>query len=157
VPASALGPAERINHTRLHSALGDRSPILDELGYLALPDGTAELVFQVLCERHERSSLIVTTNLPFGEWTRGVHIRAPARRDAPPATDVDRRQRVGSCRSTWWSDDLDRGADGHQLRQSADLVVGHTDAAVGGTAGDELRLVGAVDADDSAPRPVSEP
>lgn len=44
--------------------------ILDELGYLALPDGAAELVFQVLSERHERSSLIVTTNLPFGEWTR---------------------------------------------------------------------------------------
>ncbi len=44
--------------------------LLDELGYLALPDGAAELVFQVLSERHERGSLIVTTNLPFGEWTR---------------------------------------------------------------------------------------
>jgi DNA replication protein DnaC len=44
--------------------------ILDELGYLALPNGAAELVFQVLSERHERGSLIVTTNLPFGEWTK---------------------------------------------------------------------------------------
>ena len=44
--------------------------LLDELGYLALPDGAAELVFQVLSERHERGSLIVTTNLPFGEWTK---------------------------------------------------------------------------------------
>lgn len=44
--------------------------LLDELGYLALPEGAAELVFQVLSERHERASLIVTTNLPFGEWTR---------------------------------------------------------------------------------------
>jgi len=44
--------------------------ILDELGYLALPDGAAELVFQVLSERHERGSLIITTNLPFGEWTK---------------------------------------------------------------------------------------
>jgi DNA replication protein DnaC len=43
--------------------------ILDELGYLALPDSAAELVFQVLSERHERGALIVTTNLPFGEWT----------------------------------------------------------------------------------------
>ena len=44
--------------------------VLDELGYLALPEGAAELVFQVLSERHERGSLIVTTNLPFGEWTK---------------------------------------------------------------------------------------
>lgn len=42
--------------------------VLDELGYLALPDGAAELVFQVISERNERGSLIVTTNLPFGEW-----------------------------------------------------------------------------------------
>jgi DNA replication protein DnaC len=44
--------------------------LCDELGYLALPEGAAELVFQVLSERHERASLIVTTNLPFGEWTK---------------------------------------------------------------------------------------
>jgi DNA replication protein DnaC len=44
--------------------------VVDELGYLALPEGAAELVFQVLSERHERGSLIVTTNLPFGEWTK---------------------------------------------------------------------------------------
>jgi DNA replication protein DnaC len=44
--------------------------ILDELGYLALPGGAAELVFQVISERNERASLIVTTNLPFGEWTK---------------------------------------------------------------------------------------
>jgi len=42
--------------------------LLDELGYLALPPGAAELVFQVISERDERGSLIVTTNLPFGEW-----------------------------------------------------------------------------------------
>jgi DNA replication protein DnaC len=44
--------------------------VLDELGYLALPEGAAELVFQVVSERNERASLIVTTNLPFGEWTK---------------------------------------------------------------------------------------
>ena len=41
--------------------------VLDELGYLALPEGAAELVFQIISERNERASLIVTTNLPFGE------------------------------------------------------------------------------------------
>ena len=44
--------------------------MLDELGYLALPAGAAELVFQVISERNERASMIVTTNLPFGEWTK---------------------------------------------------------------------------------------
>jgi DNA replication protein DnaC len=44
--------------------------ILDELGYLALPEGAAELVFQVISERNERGSLILTTNLPFGDWTK---------------------------------------------------------------------------------------
>jgi DNA replication protein DnaC len=32
--------------------------------------GAAELVFQVISVRNERGSLIVTTNLPFGEWTK---------------------------------------------------------------------------------------
>jgi DNA replication protein DnaC len=44
--------------------------VLDELGYLNLPEGAAELVYQVISERNERGSLIVTTNLPFGEWTK---------------------------------------------------------------------------------------
>jgi DNA replication protein DnaC len=44
--------------------------VLDELGYLALPAGAAELVFQVISERNERASMIPTTNLPFGEWTK---------------------------------------------------------------------------------------
>jgi DNA replication protein DnaC len=44
--------------------------ICDELGYLTLPDGAAELVFQVISERNEKGALIVTTNLPFGDWTK---------------------------------------------------------------------------------------
>jgi DNA replication protein DnaC len=43
--------------------------ILDELGYLPLSKADAELLFQVLSERHERRALILTTNLPFSEWT----------------------------------------------------------------------------------------
>lgn len=42
--------------------------ILDELGYLLLQGAAAELLFQILSERNERRSLIITTNLPFGEW-----------------------------------------------------------------------------------------
>jgi hypothetical protein len=50
---------------------------LDELGYLNLPAGAAELVFQVISERNERGSLIVTTNLPFGDWTKVFPDPAP--------------------------------------------------------------------------------
>lgn len=44
--------------------------VLDELGYLPLDSRQAELLFQVLAERHKRSAVVITTNLPFGEWTR---------------------------------------------------------------------------------------
>lgn len=43
--------------------------VLDELAYLPLSAIDAELLFRVLGERHERRSIIVTTNLPFAEWT----------------------------------------------------------------------------------------
>ena len=43
---------------------------LDELGYVQASETGAELLFQVLAERNEVASILVTTNLPFGEWTR---------------------------------------------------------------------------------------
>lgn len=43
--------------------------ILDELGYLPLAKSDAELLFQVLSQRHEKYPVIITTNLPFSEWT----------------------------------------------------------------------------------------
>lgn len=44
--------------------------ILDELGYVPFSKAGAELLFQVLAERHERKSVIVTTNLGFADWTQ---------------------------------------------------------------------------------------
>ena len=43
--------------------------IADELGYVTLPPSGAELLFQILAQRSEAGSVIVTTNLPFSEWT----------------------------------------------------------------------------------------
>jgi DNA replication protein DnaC len=43
--------------------------ILDELGYVPLAKADAELLFQVLSQRHEKYPIIITTNLPFSEWT----------------------------------------------------------------------------------------
>ena len=42
--------------------------VLDELGYVVMPDAAAELLFQVIAGRAEQAAIIVTTNLPFSEW-----------------------------------------------------------------------------------------
>ncbi|REJ71221.1 MAG: AAA family ATPase [Planctomycetota bacterium] len=43
--------------------------ILDELGYVPASKAGAELLFDVIATAYERYSLIVTTNLPFENWT----------------------------------------------------------------------------------------
>lgn len=43
--------------------------VIDELGYVVMPDAAAELLFQVIAGRAERAAVIVTTNLPFSEWS----------------------------------------------------------------------------------------
>jgi len=42
---------------------------LDEVGYVPLADIGAEFLFQVISDRSERAAIIITTNLPFSEWT----------------------------------------------------------------------------------------
>jgi DNA replication protein DnaC len=48
----------------------DRAHLLicDELGYVTMSRGGVELLFRVFADRYERSSLLVTSNLPFSEW-----------------------------------------------------------------------------------------
>jgi DNA replication protein DnaC len=43
---------------------------IDEVGYVPLADIGAELLFQVIADRAERATVIITTNLPFSEWTQ---------------------------------------------------------------------------------------
>ena len=43
--------------------------IIDELGYVPLSTTGAELLFEVFSRRYERGSVLVTSNLPFDEWT----------------------------------------------------------------------------------------
>jgi DNA replication protein DnaC len=43
--------------------------IIDELGFVPLSKTGAELLFEVFSRRYERSSTLVTSNLPFNEWT----------------------------------------------------------------------------------------
>jgi DNA replication protein DnaC len=44
--------------------------VLDELGYVPFSKEGAELLFQVLAQRHEQGSVIITTNLGFADWTQ---------------------------------------------------------------------------------------
>ena len=42
---------------------------LHKLGFVPLSKTGAELLFEVFSQRYERGSVLVTTNLPFDEWT----------------------------------------------------------------------------------------
>ena len=44
--------------------------ILDELGYVPFSREGSQLLFQLLAERYERASVIITTNLGFADWTQ---------------------------------------------------------------------------------------
>lgn len=50
------------------SVLGPRLLIIDEIGYLPFSDTQANLFFQVIAKRYESESVILTSNLSFGEW-----------------------------------------------------------------------------------------
>jgi DNA replication protein DnaC len=45
---------------------------IDEVGYVPLAEIGAEFLFQVIAERAEKAAVILTTNLPFSEWTQVI-------------------------------------------------------------------------------------
>ena len=45
---------------------------LDEVGYVPLAEVGAEFLFQIIAERAEQAAVILTTNLPFSEWTQVI-------------------------------------------------------------------------------------
>ena len=66
VPESraVVGRHDGINGRDSHELL-----IIDELGFVPLSKTGAELLFELISQRYERGAIIITSNLPFDEWT----------------------------------------------------------------------------------------
>jgi len=60
---------ERLNYYLNRSVIGPRLLIIDEIGYLPFGREEANLFFNVVAKRYERGSIILTSNLPFGQWS----------------------------------------------------------------------------------------
>jgi DNA replication protein DnaC len=65
-----LSAAQKKNtlKSELKKYLRPRLLILDEIGYLPIDQHGADLLFQVISQRYERGSIILTTNKPFKQW-----------------------------------------------------------------------------------------
>jgi DNA replication protein DnaC len=76
--------------------------VLDEVGYVPLSPAEAELLFQVLDERSERSAVVCTTNLPFGKAHTFERTCAKWRRKCMGSTETvgqGRAVRIGLARA----------------------------------------------------------
>ena len=58
----------RLKQTMQRSVNGPSLLIIDEIGYLPMTRDQANLFFQVIVKRYEKGSIILTSNLSFGQW-----------------------------------------------------------------------------------------
>jgi hypothetical protein len=76
-------PVEAKQQLQLHRGLArwERYDLIaiDEVGYVPTTDLGTEFLFQVIAERAEKATVIITTNLPFSEWTQVIPNLAPER------------------------------------------------------------------------------
>lgn len=72
------GQTRNTLHRRLAAWAAPDLLLIDELGYLSFDARGADLLYQVFNKRYQRSSTIVTTNLPFKDWGSLFHNSAAA-------------------------------------------------------------------------------
>lgn len=65
---SAAKRQERLTAYFHRCVVGPRLLIIDEIGYLPFGRDEANLFFQVVAKRYEKGSIILSSNLPFGQW-----------------------------------------------------------------------------------------
>ncbi len=51
--------------------------IIDEIGYLPFSQEEAKLFFQAIAKRYEKSAMILTSNLLFGQWDQRLPVMQP--------------------------------------------------------------------------------
>ncbi len=59
---------DRFDQYMKRAILGPSLLVLDEIGYLPMEKGQADLFFHVVAKRYEQGSIILTSNLSFGDW-----------------------------------------------------------------------------------------
>ncbi len=67
--AAPAQPAETPGQSQAADPFGKLWTGFDELRFVPLSKTGAELFFEVFSQRYERGSVLVTSNLPFDEWT----------------------------------------------------------------------------------------
>ena len=72
---------------------------LDEDGYVPLAEVGAEFLFQVVAERAEKAAVILTTNLPFSEWTQVIPNARLCKALVDRITDRAHIVETGTCTS----------------------------------------------------------
>ena len=65
--------AAQINHrlkSEIKKLISPSVLVIDEVGYLPIDKTGADLLFQVISQRYERGSIVLTTNQPYKSWPK---------------------------------------------------------------------------------------
>lgn len=118
----------RYKTTLQRGVMAPRLLIIDEIGYLPFSQEEAKLFFQVIAKRYEKSAMILTSNLPFGQWDqtfagdaaltsamlerilhhshvvqiKGESYRLRQKRKAGAIAEANTEQNGGSILGRWW-------------------------------------------------------